>query len=93
MTRSSREGPTRRNIVLQGLDNRIGPPGNGRTLRDQLGERVRLVEIPNVGHAFLFKQPQAVTEVIIAFLREHQKVCGMGLTFPNRAEEPSLTKA
>jgi pimeloyl-ACP methyl ester carboxylesterase len=58
-------------LVVQGLDDRLAPPGNGRALRDQLGERVNLVEIPNAGHALLFEQPKVVTEAIIAFLREH----------------------
>jgi len=58
-------------LVVQGLDDRIAPPGNGRALRDQLGARVRLVEVPNAGHAFLFEQPKIVTEAVIAFLREH----------------------
>ena len=59
-------------LVVQGLDDRLAPPGNGRALRDQLGERVSLVEIPNAGHALLVEQPTVVTEAIIAFLREHE---------------------
>lgn len=58
-------------LVVQGLDDRLAPPANGRALRDQFGERVRLVEIPNAGHALIFEQPKIVTEAIISFLREH----------------------
>jgi pimeloyl-ACP methyl ester carboxylesterase len=53
------------------LDDRQAPPGNGRALRDQVGARVRLVEIPQAGHFLVLEQPQAVAEAVIAFLREH----------------------
>lgn len=65
------EGGTAPLLVVQGLDDRRAPPGNGRALRDQMGARVRLVEIPQAGHLALLEQPQAVADAVIAFLREH----------------------
>jgi len=64
------EGGTVPLLVVQGLDDRRAPPGNGRALRDQVGARVRLVEIPQAGHFLVLEQPQAVAEAIITFLRE-----------------------
>ena len=33
--------------------------------------RVKLVEIPNVGHALLFEQPERVPAEVVAFLKAH----------------------
>jgi pimeloyl-ACP methyl ester carboxylesterase len=57
-------------LVVQGLEDRVAPPGNGRALRDQFGARVRVVESPHAGHMLLLEQPEAVTEAILCFLRE-----------------------
>jgi len=57
-------------LVVQGLDDRRAPPGNGWALRDQVGERVRVVDIPQAGHFLVLEQPQAVAETVTAFLRE-----------------------
>jgi pimeloyl-ACP methyl ester carboxylesterase len=64
------EGGSAPLLVVQGLDDRRAPPGNGRALRDQVGERVCLVEIPQAGHFLVLEQPQAVAEAVITFLRE-----------------------
>ena len=58
-------------LVVQGLQDRVAPPENGYALRDKLGERVRVVDLPDAGHALLPEQPQAIAEAIIAFLRQH----------------------
>jgi pimeloyl-ACP methyl ester carboxylesterase len=55
-------------MVIQGLDDLIAPPANGRALREQLGERVTLVDIPEAGHALLFEQPKKVAAEVVAFL-------------------------
>lgn len=57
-------------LVVQGLDDRRAPPGNGWALRDRVGERVRVVDIPRAGHFLVLEQPQAVAEAVTAFLRE-----------------------
>jgi len=64
------EGGTAPLLVVQGLDDRRALPGNGRALRDQMGARVRLVEMPRAGHLALLEQPQAVADAVIAFLRQ-----------------------
>jgi pimeloyl-ACP methyl ester carboxylesterase len=56
--------------IVQGLEDRIAPPGNGYALRDQLGQRVRLVDIPHAGHMLLSEKPEAVADAILSFLRE-----------------------
>src|SRR5215831_19320553 len=59
-------------LVIQGLDDIVAPPANGRALRDQFADRVKLVEIPNGGHALLFEQPETVAAEVVAFLKAHQ---------------------
>ena len=62
-------GGSARMLVIQGLDDLLAPPANGRALRDQYGDRVKLVEIPSAGHALLFEQPERVATEVIAFLK------------------------
>ena len=57
-------------LVVQGLDDRRAPPGNGWALHEQVGDRVRVVDIPRAGHFLVLEQPQAVAEAVTAFLRE-----------------------
>ena len=64
------EGGTAPLLIVQGLDDRRAVPENGRALRDQMGARVRLVEIPQAGHLALLEQPQAIAEAVMTFLRE-----------------------
>jgi pimeloyl-ACP methyl ester carboxylesterase len=55
-------------LVVQGLDDKMAPPENGRMLASRLGSRVQLVEIPDAGHALLPEQPRRVAAAIIEFL-------------------------
>jgi pimeloyl-ACP methyl ester carboxylesterase len=57
-------------LVVQGLDDRRAPPGNGWALRDQVGERMRVVDIPQAGHFLVLEQSHAVAEAVTVFLRE-----------------------
>jgi pimeloyl-ACP methyl ester carboxylesterase len=57
-------------LVVQGLDDRRAPPGNGWALRDRVGDRVRVVDIPQAGYFLVLEQPQAVAGAVTAFLRE-----------------------
>jgi pimeloyl-ACP methyl ester carboxylesterase len=54
-------------LVIQGLDDEAPPPGNGHALREQLGERVRVVDLPRAGHFLLFEQPEAVARAVCEF--------------------------
>jgi pimeloyl-ACP methyl ester carboxylesterase len=55
-------------IVIQGLDDEAAPPGNGHALREQFGERVRLIDLPRAGHFLVLEQPEAVTRAVTAFV-------------------------
>src|ERR1700756_4244079 len=55
-------------LVIQGLDDEAAPPGNGHALREQLGERVRVVDLPHAGHFLLLEQPEAVARAVCEFL-------------------------
>jgi hypothetical protein len=45
-------------LVVQGLDDRRAPPGNGWVLRDQIGARVRVVDIPRRGTSSSWSSPR-----------------------------------
>lgn len=64
-------GGTAPMLVIQGLDDRLAPPGNARSLKEEFGDRVRLVELERAGHALLPERPKAILEAIVDFLREH----------------------
>src|SRR5213079_105666 len=55
-------------LVIQGLDDEAAPPGNGHALREQSGERVRVVDLPHAGHFLLLEQPEAVARAVSEFL-------------------------
>ena len=55
-------------LVIQGLDDEAAPPANGHALREQLGERVRVVDLPDAGHFLLLEQPEAVARAVSEFL-------------------------
>ena len=55
-------------LVIQGLDDIVAPPGNGHALRDQLGERVQVVDIPRAGHFVIVEQPDPVAAAVTDFI-------------------------
>jgi pimeloyl-ACP methyl ester carboxylesterase len=55
-------------LVIQGLDDEAAPPGNGHALREQFGERVRLIDLPRAGHFLVLEQPEAVTRAVAEFV-------------------------
>ena len=55
-------------LAIQGLDDESAPPGNGHALREQLGERVRVVDLPHAGHFLLLEQPEPVAQAVFEFL-------------------------
>ena len=55
-------------LVIQGLDDEAAPPGNGHALREQFGERVRVIDLPRAGHFLLLEQPEAVTRAVTEFV-------------------------
>jgi pimeloyl-ACP methyl ester carboxylesterase len=55
-------------LVVQGLDDTAAPPRNGHALREQFGERVRVIDLPRAGHFMLLEQPEAVTRAVAEFV-------------------------
>ena len=55
-------------LVIQGLDDAAAPPGNGHALREQLGQRARVIDLPRAGHFLLLEQPEAVVQAVSEFL-------------------------
>jgi len=55
-------------LVVQGLQDRIALPENGRLLKAEFGNRVQLVEIDRAGHALLPEQPEIVAATVLTFL-------------------------
>ena len=55
-------------LVVQGLDDQAAVPSNGYALREQLGERVRVVDLPHAGHFMLLERPEAVAGAVLEFL-------------------------
>jgi pimeloyl-ACP methyl ester carboxylesterase len=58
-------------LVVQGLDDVLALPVNGRELVARLGARATLIEIANAGHAMLPEQPLAVANALIDFFTSH----------------------
>jgi pimeloyl-ACP methyl ester carboxylesterase len=56
-------------LVIQGLDDIVAPPANGHALRDQLGERVQVVDISRAGHFVIVEQPDPVADAVNDFIR------------------------
>jgi pimeloyl-ACP methyl ester carboxylesterase len=57
-------------LIMQPIDDVIGPPRVGRELSAALGERARYVEIEKCGHAILPEQPSVVAGHLVHFLND-----------------------
>jgi pimeloyl-ACP methyl ester carboxylesterase len=57
-------------LVIQGLDDKSAVPENGHILKREHSERVKLVDIENVGHFMIYEQPKKVAQEIISFLSD-----------------------
>lgn len=58
-------------LVIQGLQDRVAPPGNGRLLAAERAG-VRLVELDGAGHAMLPERPVQIADALIDFLATHE---------------------
>jgi pimeloyl-ACP methyl ester carboxylesterase len=56
-------------VIIQGLQDSVALPENGRLLKAEFGDRAQLVEIDCAGHALLPEQPEIVATQVLAFLR------------------------
>lgn len=57
-------------LIVQPLDDVLGPPRVGRALAASLGGRARYVELAHCGHAILPEHPEAVAEHVIRFVQD-----------------------
>jgi pimeloyl-ACP methyl ester carboxylesterase len=55
-------------LIIQGLADVSAPPENGRLLKQEIGNRAELIELPGIGHALAVEDPGAVAAVIVAQL-------------------------
>jgi pimeloyl-ACP methyl ester carboxylesterase len=65
-------GSTTPLLVIQGLQDTVAPPENGRMMKAELGDRVELLDIDGAGHAVLPVQPEKIAAAVVAFARKHQ---------------------
>ena len=56
-------------LVVQGLQDRLAVPENGRSLQREMRSRVELVEIDGAGHALLPERPEEITTAVLRFLK------------------------
>ena len=57
-------------LIIQGLQDTVALPENGRLLKDEFGQRVELIEIDHAGHALLPEQPEPLAISVLAFLQK-----------------------
>lgn len=55
-------------LVVQGLDDAIAPPENGRRYAADHADRTTLVEVSDAGHALIVEQPDRVAQALLAHL-------------------------
>jgi pimeloyl-ACP methyl ester carboxylesterase len=56
-------------LVIQGLQDAVAVPENGRLLKAEAGSRVELIEIDGAGHALLPERPDEVATHVLDFLK------------------------
>jgi pimeloyl-ACP methyl ester carboxylesterase len=57
-------------LVVQALEDAIALPANAHDLKQRLGSRATLVELPNAGHAMLPEQPVKIVAAIRSFIEQ-----------------------
>jgi len=55
-------------LVVQGVQDAVAPPENGRALAAEFGARVILHEIDGAGHAMLPERPEEIAARVLEFL-------------------------
>lgn len=55
-------------LVIQGLQDTVALPDNGRLLKAEFGDRVELMELDGAGHALLPEKPDAIANAVLAFI-------------------------
>lgn len=62
-------GGTARILVVQGLQDTVALPENGRLLQSEFRDRVELIEIDGAGHALLPEKPDAIADAVLDFIK------------------------
>jgi pimeloyl-ACP methyl ester carboxylesterase len=57
-------------LAVQGLRDMSAPPANARLLKEDLGERMTLIELPEAGHLALVENPDEVAAAVVSFLNQ-----------------------
>lgn len=57
-------------LIVQGLDDVSAPAANGHLLKEDLGQRGTLVELPGVGHSLPVEAPAAIANALLDYLRK-----------------------
>ena len=60
-------------LVVQGLQDKVAPPGNGRDLKTSAPDRVTLIEIDGAGHAIVVEHPERIADEVDRFLLKHPR--------------------
>jgi len=55
---------------LQGAADQIAPPENGAVLKQDLGDRATLVNVPGAAHLLPLEQPDVTASHVISFIRQ-----------------------
>jgi pimeloyl-ACP methyl ester carboxylesterase len=57
-------------LILQGAEDQIAPPENGVELKQELGMRATLVNVPGAAHLLPLEQPKITASHMITFIRD-----------------------
>lgn len=55
-------------LIVQGLQDVVAPPENGRMLKEAEPDRVTLIELDGAGHALLPEKPTEIAQAVVEFL-------------------------
>jgi pimeloyl-ACP methyl ester carboxylesterase len=58
-------------LIVQGNDDKTAPPENGIRMKQEFGERITLVNLPDAGHLLGMEKPRETVDAILTFLREN----------------------
>jgi pimeloyl-ACP methyl ester carboxylesterase len=57
-------------LILQGAEDQIAPPENGEDLKQELGDRATLVNVPGAAHLLPLEQPETAASHVISFIQQ-----------------------
>jgi len=60
-------------LVLQGMLDKSAPPQNAELLKQELGSRVTIVELPDLGHLAAAEDPAQVAAAIVSYSFSNNK--------------------